>query len=168
MGPLTAIGRATTLRDVSACFDRCIGSTFVSRSQRLPIRLVLIGLFALTAATARAADSPIYLFGGQGHKEFLGCLNCGATHPKSVWNEMSSFGFMNTFGVWNQFGNYASPFSSYSMCSEFASDPPVIVDEQGNAYGRMSINEFATGSVCGISGSERLCRAARTVCQSKS
>ena len=122
-------------------------------------------LFALIAASA--PDGPLYLFGGQGHKEFLGCLNCSSTHPKSVWNEMSQFGFKNDFGVWNPFGQYINPFSSFSMCNEFASDAPIIVDEQGKAYGRMTINEFAPGSVCSVTGQESLCRAVRAICESK-
>jgi hypothetical protein len=120
--------------------------------------------FAVTTSSAQA-DHPLYIFGGDGHKDFLGCLNCGETHPKSVWNEMSQFGFKNNFGVWNPFGQYLNPFSSYSMCNEFASDPPVIVDDQGNAYGRMSLNQFAPGSVCSATGSEKLCHSIRIICE---
>ena len=80
---------------------------------------------------------------------------------------MSSFGFKNDFGVWNPVGGYVNPFSTYSMCNEFATDPPVIVDDLGRAYGRMSINAFASRSVCGVTGSERVCRTVRAVCHSK-
>jgi len=80
---------------------------------------------------------------------------------------MSRFGFKNDFGVWNPFGKFINPFSRYSMCNEFADDPLIIVDEQGKVYGRMAINEFALGSVCGITGYERLCRAVRSICESK-
>jgi hypothetical protein len=130
------------------------------------MRIVFTLSFVLATISADAADTALYLFGGQGHKEFLGCLNCGSTHPKSVWNELSQFGFKNAFGVWNPFREFINPFSSQSMCNAFASDPPIIVDENGNAYGRMSINEFAPGSVCGVAGSERLCRTVRSICQS--
>ncbi len=131
-------------------------------------RQTVTALFLLLAIQgAFAQDRPLYLFGGRGHKEFLGCLNCGSMHPRSVWNEMSSFGFRNDFGVWNPFRQFVNPFSAYSMCNEFASDPPIIVDDLGRAYGRMSINEFAPGSVCGVTGSEGLCRAVRAICESK-
>ena len=136
----------------------------MNRSKRALILPVL--LFA-TIATSNAQNPPLYLFGGQGHKEFLGCLNCDSIHPKSVWNEMSQFGFKNDFGVWNPFGQFINQFSSYSMCNEFSTDSPIIVDENGRAYGRMSINEFAPGSVCGATGNERLCRAVRALCKSK-
>lgn len=120
-------------------------------------------LFSYSAAVAE----PLFIFGGHGHKEFLGCLNCNSIHPKSVWNGISQFGFDNDFGVWNSFGQFINPFSSYSMCNEFASDPPIIVDDTGQAYGRMSINEFFSGSICGFNGNEKLCKSIRLICKSK-
>ena len=126
----------------------------------------LILVFLLAQPTfVLAAES--LLFGGSGHIEFLGCLNCNEYHGKSVWNEMSRFGFKNDYGVWNPFGSYANPFSSYAACGEFASDPPVIVDGVGNAYGRLSINEFTSGSICGVTGNEKLCRALKAMCAKK-
>jgi hypothetical protein len=133
-------------------------------------RASLLGLIWLTlsfGSPAEAATAPLYVFGGDGHKEFLGCLNCGSTHPKSVWNEYSQFGFKNDFGVWNQFRDFAGQFSSHSMCNQYASDPPVIVDDNGNAYGRLSLNEFTNGSVCSAIGNEQLCQVVRAVCESK-
>ena len=131
------------------------------------LKALIVLTLVLISKVATAQNNPLYLFGGDGHKEFLGCLNCSSTHTKSVWNEMSSFGLKNDFGLWNPFGQFINPFSSYSMCNEFASDPPIIVDDEGRAYGRMSINEFAPGSVCGIKAYERLCRVVRLICQSK-
>lgn len=128
--------------------------------------LVIFTLF-MYASLVSAEEGPLYLFGGAGHKEFLGCLNCGSIHPKSVWNEMSTFGFKNDFGIWNPFGQFANPFSPYSMCNQYSSEAPIIVDERGNAYGRMSLNEYTPGSVCSATGSERLCEAVRVLCQSK-
>ena len=110
---------------------------------------------------------PLLVFGGQGHKEFLGCLNCSDTHPRSVWNENSSFGFMNDDGKWNSWGQFANDRSRHSMCSDYAADPPVVVDEEGNAYGRLSINERAPGSVCGHRGNERMCQTVRAICATK-
>jgi len=72
------------------------------------LALAATSLISLTlvfvVSSAAAQDTPLYLFGGQGHEEFLGCLNCGEHDPKSVWNSMSRFGFENDFGVWNSFG----------------------------------------------------------------
>lgn len=127
-------------------------------------KLVVVTLLALVAQ-ALAVDLLVY--GGHGHREFLGCLNCSDYSSDSVWNEYSRYGFLNDFGVWNPFGDYASPFSSYSMCNEYATDPPVIVDKDGNFYGRLSINPYISGSVCGVGGVEELCTAIKTICKSK-
>lgn len=132
---------------------------------RKKLALFLASFLPLLAHSA--PDGPLYIFGDDGYKEFLGCLNCGSTHPKSVWNELSQFGFKNDFGVWKQFGQFINQFSSYSMCNEFTSDSPIIVDEQGKAYGRMSVNEFASGSVCSVTGNGDLCRVVRATCKSR-
>jgi len=124
--------------------------------------LLIIALFS----SVRTYAAELLLFGGSGHKEFLGCLNCSEYDGSSVWNEMSRFGLKNGFGVWNPFGSYANPFSSYSACGDFATDPPIIVDRDGRAYGRFSISEFAPGSICGASWDGRLCRALKAMCAS--
>jgi hypothetical protein len=82
----------------------------------------------------------------------------------SVWNDMSQYGWNNGFGKWNPFGQYKNPFSSYSACNEFTSNGPVLVDRDGNFYGRLTINEFVSKSICGVSGSPKLCRALKVMC----
>ncbi len=122
---------------------------------------------ALLALVTQALAVDLLVYGGRGHKEFLGCLSCPDYSSDSVWNEYSRYGFLNDFGVWNPFGDYANPFSSYSMCNEYAMDPPVIVDKKGNFYGRLSINPYTPGSVCGVGGVEELCTAIKAICESK-
>jgi len=90
-------------------------------------------IFVLFIATDLNAQE-LLLFGGRGHKEFLGCLTCSEFDGKSIWNDMSTYGLKNGFGKWNPFGEFANPFSSYSACGDFASDPPIIVDRAGQAY----------------------------------
>ena len=109
----------------------------------------------------------LLLFGGPGHMTFLGCLNCNQVSPMSVSNTISQYGFTNNLGVWSSIGQYASTFSPYSACNQLAPDAPVIVDRAGNAYGRFSINQFATGSVCSVTGSQQACQLVTAVCASK-
>lgn len=124
-----------------------------------------VALLALLATASNAQTTPeLLLFGGDGHKEFLGCLNCSDTAANSVWNDVSKYGWANDFGVWNPFKPYKNEFGQYSACNEFASDPPVIVDRRGNFYGRLTISEYKEGSVCGVRGSEQLCRALKVMC----
>ncbi len=106
----------------------------------------------------------ILIFGGQSNKEFLGCISCNEMAATSVWNDMSHYGWKNGFGKWNPFGQYKNPFSSYSACNEFTSSGPVLVDREGRFYGRLTINEFAGNSVCGVTGNARICRALKVMC----
>jgi hypothetical protein len=106
----------------------------------------------------------LLIFGGEDHREFLGCLNCSEFSSSSVWNEMSEFGWQNGFGKWNSFGPYKNSFSSNSACNEFASDPPVIVDRSGNFYGRLTMGELQADSVCGVNGAENVCQALKVMC----
>jgi hypothetical protein len=84
------------------------------------------------------------LFGGQNHGVFLGCLNCSEYDSGSILNQFSKYGsqFSST-SIFNAFSEYGSAFSTYSACNQFAIDPPIIVDRQGNAYGRLTINPSA-------------------------
>lgn len=130
------------------------------RRYLVAVFLLAIGLNA--PITAHAAE--LLLLGGNDHRAFLGCLNCNEYSSSSVWNSSSEYGWANGFGVWNSFGAYKSEFSSELACNEFASDPPVIVDRQGNFYGRLSINEFVNASVCGVSGASNICKAVKSMC----
>lgn len=124
----------------------------------------LLAIVAL-AFQGSALAQELLVFGGEAHKEFLGCLTCSEFAGNSIWNEMSTYGWKNGFGTWNPFGSYKNPFSSYSACNEFASDPPVIVDNSGNYYGRLTVNEIRTDSVCGsMKSSDQLCQALKVMC----
>lgn len=46
---------------------------------------------------------------------------------------------MQNEGIWDKAG-FGSRGSPYSVCSVCASDPPVIVDEDGTYLGRLTLN----------------------------
>lgn len=106
----------------------------------------------------------ILIFGGDGNKDFLGCLTCNEMAANSVWNDMSQYGWNNSFGKWNPFGKYKNPFSSTSACNEYSQTGPVLVDHDGRFYGRLTINEYTNKSICGVNGNERICRALKVMC----
>ena len=92
------------------------------------MRLLAAIAVLIACVPALAQDSPaLLLFGGDGHKTFLGCLNCGRFDSGSVCNK---------------FGNYGSKFSNYSPWNRFASEPPAIVDASGNFYGYLTANRY--------------------------
>lgn len=94
------------------------------------------------------AQVPLLIFGGNDHKTFLGCLNCGEYGSDSVTNSSSPYGSaFSTESIWNHFGEYGSQFSGTGVCSQFANDPPVVVDRNGGFYGRLTLNRFASGAI---------------------
>jgi hypothetical protein len=123
-----------------------------------------ITLTFLMLLTSAANAQEILIFGGNNNKDFLGCLSCNEMAGNSVWNEMSQYGWNNGFGKWNPFGPYKNPFSSYSACNEYTSNGPVLVDRNGKFYGRLTMNEYTSGSICGFSGNERICSALKVMC----
>ena len=123
---------------------------------------ITLTVLMLLASAANAQE--ILIFGGNNNKDFLGCLSCNEIAGNSVWNEMSQYGWNNGFGKWNPFGPYKNPFSSYSACNEYTSSGPVLVDRNGKFYGRLTMNEYTSGSICGFSGNERICSALKVMC----
>jgi len=110
---------------------------------RISARLLLaIGLLA--SCFSASANPRLLLFGGPGHRVFLGCLNCDRYSNESVQNQYSDYGsrYSDT-SVLNPYSDYGSKYSDYGACNRYASDPPVIVDDNGNYYGRLTVNRYA-------------------------
>lgn len=103
--------------------------------------IIIVLALAVTAAQAQAPE--LLLFGGRDQQTFLGCLNCSRFDPSSVCNRFGDHGSrFSSESIWNRFGDYGSRFSSYSPWNRFASDPPVIVDRNGNFYGYFASSRF--------------------------
>lgn len=105
---------------------------------------------ALAQGLSSAGPSPqsytthkTMIFGGPGHETYLGCLSCSEFAVDSVFNEHGAHGSQyRTNSVHNPYGQFGSPYSTYSACNPYATDPPVIVDEEGNFYGRLTVNRY--------------------------
>lgn len=112
---------------------------------------------ALRAAAAGASGTPtsarvLFLFGGTGHKTFLGCLNCRDTSSDSVLNSFGPYGSpYATDSIFNHYGEFGSAYSNSSACDPYATDPPVIVGPDGTFYGRLTLNPYNTE--LGVGGS---------------
>ena len=88
-----------------------------------------------------ALPAKLMIFGGSGHAVYLGCLDCSEVATDSVYNEVGPHGSqVSPVSIWNSVGQYGSSVSPYSACNPLATDPPVIVDEEGTAYGRLTLN----------------------------
>jgi len=75
----------------------------------------------------------IMVFGGPTHTTYLGCLSCAVADRDSVFTGGPS--------VVNPQSDFVSVGSAYSACNPFATDPPLIVDERGKYYGRLTVNQ---------------------------
>jgi hypothetical protein len=93
------------------------------------------------AASQQSAPVALLVYGGQGHKTFLGCVNCAETSQSSVLN---AYTYGSPYGqtIFNHYSEYGSAYSSESACNPYATDPPVIVDANGTYYGRLTLNEY--------------------------
>jgi hypothetical protein len=95
----------------------------------------------LLVITVSLQSQDLLIFGGKNHDQFLGCMICKKFDPESIWNINGQYGSPNRSGsIWNKLGEYGSPYSSYSPWNELATDPPVLVDRDGNFYGYFTAN----------------------------
>ena len=117
-----------------------------------------IAAVAAGAAQGAAGASPsenvatkLMIFGGEDHRTYLGCLNCSQFASDSVLNQYGEHGSRYASeSIWNHYGDFGSAYSSFGACNAYATDPPVIVDNAGKYYGRLTLNqyhsEFGAGS----------------------
>lgn len=90
------------------------------------MKKLLLSLICFIASIVCYAQT-LYIYGGSDHDVFLGCLNSNKYDSKSIWNE---------------YGTYGSSYSAYSPWNNYASYPPVIIDEEGNFYGYLTVNQY--------------------------
>ncbi len=97
----------------------------------------------VSTSTGGVGTAKFMIFGGVDHKIYLGCLNCSQYVSDSVFNEYGQHGSRySSESIWNHYGEYGSAYSTYGACNAYATDPPVIVDNAGNYYGRLTLNRY--------------------------
>lgn len=110
--------------------------------KRLAVVTAILFFLAYTADVLAQAPK-LMIFGGMGHRTYLGCLNCSQYASDSVYNEYGHYGSpYSADSVFNQYSEYGSPYSDESACDLYANDPPVIVDQDGRFYGRLTLNAY--------------------------
>lgn len=99
---------------------------------------------APSLASAPNSNPKLMIFGGTDHNVYLGCLNCSKFATDSVFNEYGTHGSRySSESIFNHYSQFGSPYSTDSPCNKYASDPPVIVDSNGNYYGHLTLNQYA-------------------------
>jgi hypothetical protein len=103
--------------------------------------LVVAWLCVINAGFAQAPA--LLLFGDSDHKTFVGCLNCSRYDGESVCNEYGTIGSRyNASSIWNAYAKFGSKYSSDSPWNQYSSSGPVIVDIDGQFYGRFTANKY--------------------------
>jgi hypothetical protein len=103
---------------------------------------------ALGGPPASASENRLLLFAGPDWKDFLGCINCRASNPYSIWNPASDYGSpTNPASIWNRKGEYGSSDAPASPWSAAPQPPPVVVDRVGNFCGYFVIDPSFPGRV---------------------
>jgi hypothetical protein len=104
----------------------------------------LPGVIASGSPPAAYGAARLMIFGGTNHRVYLGCLNCSQIATDSVLNPAGEYGSpISPESIYNHAGPYGSVVSPESACSPFANDPPVILDQGGRYYGRLTLNRVA-------------------------
>jgi hypothetical protein len=70
-------------------------------------------------------------------------VNCNEYASDSIFNSYGPHGSKYAVdSVLNHYGQFGSAYSTEGACSPYASDPPVIVDGNGQFYGRLTLNQY--------------------------
>ena len=100
-------------------------------------------LLAFTLICSYASSQTLLIYGGKNHKTYLGCMNCGKYENSSIWNAYGDNGSKyNANSIWNKYGNYGGQYSQDSPFNQYASNPPILVDSEGNFYGYFTANKY--------------------------
>jgi len=98
---------------------------------------------AASSQPHRYSSPKLMIFGGEDHGTYLGCLNCSQYAADSVLNRYGTYGSSySTSSIWNHYNEFGSAYSNFGACNQYATDPPVIVDSDGNFYGRLTLNQY--------------------------
>ena len=132
--------------EILAVFLLLIGILSNGCSNHIPDHIaneILLGIQQGILYRMGYQQTEFLLFGGPGHKVFLGSLTAPKYAADSIFNEYGKYGSVySDTSIWNPYCIYGSPHSNYSPWNPYALDPPVIVDRQGNFYGRFTINRY--------------------------
>ena len=81
------------------------------------------------------------------HAEYLGNLSANEFDPNSVANPFAAGSPFSLHSDTNEFGRYRSPYSNQSATNPYATDTPMLYDQQGHYRGKLSTNQYDPDSV---------------------
>jgi hypothetical protein len=112
------------------------------------IKQLLIVMLLFAVSSTSFAEKKIMVFGGANHNVYLGCFNCSDITSDSVHNDIGKFGSdISSTSIFNDISLYGSDISQYSPCNDIASNPPVLVDEDGSFFGYLTLNDIKSKAI---------------------
>ena len=79
--------------------------------------------------------------------EYLGNLSANEFDPNSVANPFATANPFSSNSDTNEFGRYRNPYSNQSATNPYATDTPMLYDQQGHYRGKLSTNQYDPDSV---------------------
>lgn len=90
----------------------------------------LLATFLMLLSFTTQAEEALMLYGGDGHKQFLGCLNCSKYDGNALCNKYGQSGSKySSESIWNKYGNFGSKYSNFSPWNKYSASAPIIVDK---------------------------------------
>ncbi len=110
-------------------------------------QILLSATLALSLALGVTHATELSLFSG---KTYLGCLNCNLYDSNSIWDSYGDYGSAySDKSIWSTYGTYGSKYSDKSPWNRYSSDAPVVVDRNGNFYGKFTCNRYESDRLRG-------------------
>jgi hypothetical protein len=100
-------------------------------------------------------------------RTFLGCLNCAATDPTSIWNPASRYGWTNPDGVWSHPSLRHLDYRHLVCDIPLTAPPPAVFNEYWGFYYLLSVDAVRRDSICTVNMSRQGCAAVRALCAGK-
>ena len=121
-----------------------------------------------TAHRSNASDVKLQIYSNwPDSRTYLGCLNCAATDPNSIWNPTSTYGWTNPGGIWNRPALRHANYRHLVCDLPLTAEPPAVLDDYNGFYYVLSVDAERRNSICSISMSRRGCEAVQALCEGK-
>lgn len=99
-------------------------------------------LVMLTAPQPANGANKVMVFGGPRNDVYLGCMSCDRFHAESIFNIHGMYGSKHgAESISNPHSLFGSKHAANSVCSEYAANPPVVVDDLGGYYGHLTMSQ---------------------------
>jgi hypothetical protein len=100
-------------------------------------------------------------------RTFLGCLNCAADDPTSIWNPASTYGWANPDGVWSRPSLRHVSYRHLVCDTPLTAPSPTVLDQYHSFYYLLTVDALKANGICAPGMSRRGCDAVRALCEGK-